>query len=253
MHEELKKCAQLFLAGNSLLGQAIADSQGFTKEQLIATIQPMLATEIQKSMVSVDAGSFIREDGVTITISAFQISNLPFTNRWWNIIDTDLNALVNDDLPKSNVSWDDVQAFISNLNQLTGQNYRLPTESEWEFAARGGNKSQGYLYAGSNNVDEVAWYKDNSKSKIQPVGLKNPNELGLFDMSGNVFEWCSDWHGDYRRKSQENPVGPSSGTMRILRGGSWNYSKVYCAVSHRNSTLPIYRYRNNGFRLVSNL
>jgi sulfatase modifying factor 1 len=250
MLEELKKCAQLFLSGEVVLGHAVAESQGFSKEQLIEAIEPILAEEILKSMTNVESGSFIREDGVVINLSAFQISKFQFTNRWWNIINTNLNALVNDDLPKNNVSWDDVQLFIEKLNKMTGRIYRLPTESEWEYAARGGNKSKGYVYAGSNDINEVAWYKDNSNSKLHPVAQKNPNELGIYDMSGNVFEWCSDWFGDYRRKSQDNPTGPSSGTARILRGGSWNYSKLYCSVSHRNSTLPIYRYRNNGFRLV---
>jgi formylglycine-generating enzyme len=104
----------------------------------------------------------------------------------------------------------------------SGRKYRLPTEAEWEYAARGGNRSQGYQYAGSNNLDEVAWYDSKEGSKTKPVKQKKPNELGLYDMSGNVWEWCSDWYGSYASHSATNPKGPSTGTSRVLRGGSWD-------------------------------
>ena len=144
--------------------------------------------------------------------------------------------------PVENVSWDDCQEFIKKLNQLTGKNFRLPTEAEWEFAARGGNKSQGYKYAGSNTIDDVAWYWDNMPSRTegeagfgtQAVGTKAPNELGLYDMSGNVSEWCQDWYGEYSSDAQTNPTGPSSGLDRILRDGCWYCNAVICRVSHRN-------------------
>ena len=163
-----------------------------------------------------------------------------------------------DNYPAYNVSWDDCQTFITRLNQLTGQSFRLPTEAEWEFAARGGNSSQGYKYAGSNTIDDVARYYDNSYALgssspdygAHPVASKSPNELGLYDMSGNVGEWCQDWYGSYSSSAQTDPVGPSSGSSRVLRGGSWNYSARYCRVSDRYNFSPSYRYYDDGLRLA---
>ena len=135
--------------------------------------------------------------------------------------------------PVDNVSWDDCQVFIARLNELTGQNFRLPTEAEWEFAARGGNKTQGYRYAGSNTADDVAWYEDNSGYITHRVGTKAPNELGLYDMSGNVYEWCQDWFGDYSAEAQVNPTGPDSGTERVARGGDFNWDETSVRLSGR--------------------
>ena len=160
--------------------------------------------------------------------------------------------------PVECVSWDDCQEFIAKLNDLTGLEFRLPTEAEWEYAARGGNKRQGYKYAGSNTIDEVAWYSDNAEDVgessrdygTHPVGTKAPNELGLYDMSGNVWEWCSDWYGSYTSSSQSNPTGPSSGSHRVYRGGSWGSIADGCRVSYRNRRTPDLRYNSLGFRLV---
>ena len=128
--------------------------------------------------------------------------------------------------------------------------YRLPTEAEWEYAARGGSKSRGYTYAGSNTVGEVAWYTDNSTRRTQPVGTKNPNELGLHDMSGNVWEWVWDWKGAYSASAQANPRGPSSGSHRVGRGGGWYFSASYTRAAYRGNFTPSERYRYVGFRLV---
>lgn len=123
--------------------------------------------------------------------------------------------------PVEYVSWNDCQEFIRKLNQITGRKFRMPTEAEWEFAARGGNKSQGYKYSGSNNHDDVAWYRDNSGNDgTHVVKTKKPNELGIFDMSGNVSEWCQDWYSEYTSEAQTNPKGPDRGTQRIYRGGN---------------------------------
>ena len=159
------------------------------------------------------------------------------------------------------MSWNDCQKFISKLNALTGKKFRLPTEAEWEFAARGGNKSKGYKYSGSNNIDEVAWYDGNSyegnasfmffkKRTTHPVATKSPNELGIYDMSGNVFEWCSDWYGSYSKSSQTNPKSSNSGSIRVGRGGSWLDIAGYCRVSNRYYGSPTYRCDYLGLRLA---
>jgi formylglycine-generating enzyme required for sulfatase activity len=148
------------------------------------------------------------------------------------------------------VSWDDCQGFIRKLNALTGENFRLPTEAEWEYAARGGNKSRGYKYAGSNNIYNVAWYDDNSGSQTHNVATKSPNELGLYDMSGNVWEWCQDWYGSYSSGSQMNPTGPTSGYYRVNRGGSWFSLAGLCRVSIRGRNGPASRHDFIGLRLA---
>ena len=153
-------------------------------------------------------------------------------------------------LPVENVSWYDCQTFIKRLNSYTGRNFRLPTEAEWEFAARGGNYSRHYKYSGSNDIDDVAWYIDNSNKRPHPVGTKQANELGLYDMSGNVGEWCSDWDGSYSSYSQTNPTGPNSGSFRVHRGGFWRYNARYCRTPERSSKTPDYCVNYIGLRLV---
>ena len=156
----------------------------------------------------------------------------------------------NSQRPVERVSWNDCQEFIKKLNQLTGKNFRLPTEAEWEYAARGGNKSQGYKYSGSNTIGNVAWYTDNSSSQTHDVKTKQANELGIYDMSGNVYEWCQDWYGDYSSSSQTNPTGPSSGSGRVRRGGGWHFSGAGgCRVSDRYCSNPDDGGINLGLRL----
>ena len=157
-----------------------------------------------------------------------------------------------DNLPVEQVSWNDIQTWISYLNEKEGINkYRLPTEAEWEFTARGGINSQDYTYSGSNTIDNVAWYSSNSGSTTHTVGTKGANELGIYDMSGNVWEWCEDWYGAYTSDAQTNPTGPSSGTYRVLRGGSWGgYVGVSCRVASRSGYGPADRVYAGGFRLL---
>ena len=160
--------------------------------------------------------------------------------------------------PAYYVSWNDCQDFIKKLNSITGENFRLPTEAEWEYAARGGNKSQGYKYAGSNTIDNVAWYWNNIPSQssgnagygTQNVATKLANELGIYDMSGNVWEWCQDRYGSYSSGSQTNPTGPVSGSRRVIRGGGWLNSARYCRVSYRINDAPEFRCSDLGLRLA---
>ena len=156
-----------------------------------------------------------------------------------------------DNLPVEQVSWEDiVERFIPALNRKTGRTFRLPTEAEWEYAARGGNKSRGYKYSGSNNIEEVAWYNGNSGGMTHPVKGKMANELGLYDMSGNVSELCQDWFGDYGAGAQTNPMGLVTGSDRVYRGGSWFNNAGYCRVTYRDYYTPSFRNFNLGFRLV---
>ena len=185
-----------------------------------------------------------------VTLGSYYIGKTEVTQALWEaVMGNNPSRFKGSNRPVECVSWDDCQSFIAKLNEKTGKKFRLPTEAEWEYAARGGNKSQGYQYAGSNNFDEVAWYGGNSGNQTHDVGTKRPNELGIYDMSGNVWEWCSDWYGDYNSASQTNPTGPSSGTYRVLRGGSWNYNVRLCRVSYRSYLNPANRINYCGLRL----
>ena len=190
----------------------------------------------------------------SVTLSDYYIGETEVTQELWEaVMGSNPSRLKDSTKPVENVSWNDCQEFIKKLNGLTGKNFRLPTEAEWEYAARGGNKSKGYKYSGSNNIDDVAWYGDNSSREPHPVGTKSPNELGIYDMSGNVWEWCSDWYGEnyYSSSSQTNPTGPTSGSYRVLRGGNWLNSARTCRVGYRWSDSPGSRiFLNGGFRLA---
>jgi formylglycine-generating enzyme required for sulfatase activity len=155
--------------------------------------------------------------------------------------------------PVEQVRWEDiVNTFLPKLKTMTGKSYQLPSEAIWEYAARGGKHHSPCQYAGSNKLKEVGWYDDNSHGSTQPVGKKLPNELGIYDMSGNVWEWCSDWYGSdyYKNSPTDNPKGPSSGSSRVLRGGGWVNSAQYCRSAYRYFLTPDYRSGTYGFRLV---
>ena len=229
-------------------------------------VQPnTLRNPAEPEMVLVQGGAFIMgctyEQGSDcydnekpnhqVTVSDFYIGKYEVTQRQWiEIMSNNPSNFKGDNLPVENVSWNEVQEFITRLNERTGQHYRLPTEAEWEYAARGGNQSKKYKYSGSNMILDVAWYADNSGSKTHPVGTKQPNELGIYDMSGNVWEWCYDWYGDYSSSSQTDPIGASSGSYRVNRGGSWGTDAGSVRVSDRYSIAPDFRYFSIGFRLA---
>ena len=204
-----------------------------------------------------------------VTLSDYYIGETEVTQALWQaVMGNNPSYFKGDNLPVENVSYNDVKEFMLKLNQKTGKTFRLPTEAEWEYAARGGKKSKRYKYSGSDNIDDVAWYHENSGNKrlnddtwnvyklynnncrTHPVKTKQPNELGIYDMSGNVREWCSDWYGDYTSKAQTNPQGPYSGSSRVNRGGSWYYFARFCRASNRNYDFLSILNRDLGFRLA---
>ncbi len=175
---------------------------------------------------------------VTLT-NDYYIGKYEVTQALWQaVMGSNPSFFKGTDLPVETVSWNDCQDFISKLNAMTGKRFRLPTEAEWEYAARGGKKSRGYLFSGSITLDDVAWYKENSGSKTHVVGTKQPNELGIYDMAGNVWEWCQDWKGSYSSSPQTNPTGAVSGSYRVCRGGSCLISAWYCRSSCRYNFTP---------------
>ena len=220
---------------------------------------------ISIDMVRVEAGTFTMgatsemEDPydwekpthqVTLT-NDYYIGKYEVTQALWKaVMGNNPSNFKGDNLPVEKVSWDDCQEFINKLNRITGKTFRLPTEAEWEYAARGGKKSRGYQYSGSNNISDVAWYSDNSGNMTNDVGSKQANELGIYDMTGNVWEWCQDRYGRYDSFSQVNPTGANSGSDRVYRGGSWSYTARYCRSSFRLRITSGYRRSFLGFRLV---
>ena len=193
-----------------------------------------------------------------VTLSDYYIGEVEVTQALWRAVMssnpswfTSSNGYTtNLNRPVERVTYTDCKSFITRLNQNTGMQFRLPTEAEWEYAARGGSRSRGYLYSGSNDIDEVAWYKDVSNDMTQVVGSKAPNELGLYDMSGNVEEWCNDWYDLYTEGAQTNPTGPTTGTYRVTRGGSWDQAFRTCRVTYRYDALVDTKSNHVGLRLA---
>ena len=186
-----------------------------------------------------------------VTLSSYYIGETEVTQALWKaVMGSNPSHFKGDNLPVEKVSWNDCQTFISKLNALTGKRFRLPTEAEWEFAARGGNQSRHTQFSGSSRIDDVAWYDGNSGSKTHPVKTKQPNELGIYDMMGNVWEWCQDWKGSYSSYAQTNPTGAGSGSSRVLRGGCWSNSPSFCRSSSRYGGTPGYPFNILGLRLV---
>ena len=189
----------------------------------------------------------------SVTLDGYYIGKCEVTQDLWEaVMGSNPSYFKGAQYPVEQVSWNDCQEFISRLNSLTGRTFRLPTEAEWEYAARGGNKSLHYKYSGSGNIGNVAWYYNNIGAlfSAHSVGTKTANELGIYDMSGNVCEWCSDWYGSYSAGAQTNPQGPSSGSRRVCRGGSWCLSADDCRVSNRNRNDPSSSSNSYGLRLV---
>ena len=186
-----------------------------------------------------------------VTLSSYYIGETEVTQALWQaVMGSNPSWFEGDELPVEKVSWNDCQTFISKLNALTGKRFRLPTEAEWEFAARGGNQSRHTPYSGSSRIDDVAWYYGNSDIKTHPVKTKQPNEFGIYDMTGNVWELCQDWYGSYSNYAQTNPTGAGSGSSRVCRGGGWYDSPGVCRSSRRNGIMSGYSDSGLGLRLV---
>ena len=188
----------------------------------------------------------------SVTLSDYYIGETEVTQELWQAVMGSNPSYFTGNMqrPVEKVSWDDCQTFITKLNELTGESFAIPTEAQWEYAARGGKSTKGYLYSGSNSIADVAWYTDNSSNTTHPVKSKSPNEVGLYDMSGNVLEWCADWYGSYSSTSQTNPVGPSTGSHRVLRGGGWSYGATYCRIANRRNYGPPSANGYSGLRLA---
>ena len=189
----------------------------------------------------------------SVTLSGYYIGKCEVTQELWEaVMGSNPSNFKGAQNPVESVSWNDCQEFVSRLNSLTGRTFRLPTEAEWEYAARGGNKSRHYKYSGSDNIDDVAWHDGNSGGSTHAVGTKAANELGIYDLSGNVWEWCSDWYGFYNEGAETNPQGPLSvyPPFRVLRGGSWGNDARGCRVSNRNLSGPGNSNGHSGLRLV---
>jgi formylglycine-generating enzyme required for sulfatase activity len=185
-----------------------------------------------------------------VTLSDYYIGKFEVTQKLWKaVMNNNPSKYVGDDRPVDSVSWNDCITFIERINALTGLSFSLPTEAQWEYAAKGGVFAEVFLYSGSDKAGSVAWFSKNTKA-TKNTGLKQPNALGLFDMSGNVGEWCMDYYGLYTNDSQENPTGPDTGTIRVTRGGDWYSDESKCRTSYRTGASPTGKYDDMGFRLV---
>lgn len=209
---------------------------------------------VEFKMIRVEGGTFTMGKGCNahqVTLSSYYIAETPVTQELWTkIMGRNPSYFKGNNFPVESVSWNDSLEFIMKLNLKTGKKFRLPTEAEWEFAARGGNKSKHYQYSGSNNLREIAWYELNSNNRTHSVKTMKANELGIYDMSGNVWEWCQDWFGHYGEGSQTNPTGPNYGYDRVNRGGAWNDAARLCVSSCRGYDAPLTHGTNLGFRLA---
>ena len=257
-----KLLKQLSVSGSGY-GGSTSPSRSSTQGDRITVSVP--GTSVSFEMVRVKAGSFTMgctseqsdcdNDETThrVTLTEdFYMGIYEVTQELWQaVMGTNPSNFKGSDRPVESVSWDDAQAFCRELSSVTGKTFVLPTEAQWEYAARGGHLApqQQPKYAGSFSVDAVAWYSGNSGSTTHPVGQKRANALGLYDMSGNVYEWCRDWYGSYGTSPQTEPTGPGSGSYRVLRGGSW-LGDAGVRVSYRGSGTPSHRGNGLGIRVV---
>ena len=260
---------QTMSISGTLTSNTASSSNGYASSSSVSSggneISIPVKNGITIDMVKVEAGTFMMGatsemenpyswekpvHQVTLT-NDYYIGKYEVTQALWqSVMGSNPSYFKGDNLPVETVSCDDCKEFISKLNRITGRKFRLPTEAEWEYAARGGKMSRGYQYSGSSNISDVAWYDGNSGSKTHPVGTKQANELGIYDMTGNVWEWCQDRYGSYVSSSQKNPTGTVRGSNRVYRGGGWDIFAWSCRLSCRNYGPPYFRYDYLGLRLV---
>ena len=253
----------------AILNESASDDEGTilvgsvktVSEPIINQAMSPVIKELIDNMVFVEGGIFNMgrkvkwyedsdEDEHEVILSSFSINKYQVTQKEWvTVMNYNPSLIKGDNLPVTNVSWDDCMSFIHKLNVITGKKFRLPTEAEWEYAARGGNKTKGYKYAGSDESGVVCWCFFNSNNSTHEVGSKQPNEVGLYDMSGNVWEWCLDYYGVYSKFDNENPRGPSAGVSRVIRGGCYQSDYKRCSVYTRGRLYPELKQRHTGFRL----
>lgn len=275
-----KKCVEL---AGELTGEKTSTNSSYTSRPSLSNTSGRTDLSFKVGNVSFkmifvkggtfQMGSYSGDDDEkpvhSVTVSDFYMGEFEVTQALWKEV---MGTSIYQQRDKANTSWPtrgvgadypmyyvnhtEAEEFCGRLNQRLrsqlpdGYVFALPTEAEWEYAARGGNKSNAYTYSGSNYLSDVGWYTDNSSSSTHMVGSKRANELGLYDMSGNVYEWCSDWYGSYSSSAQADPQGPYSGSYRVLRGGSWDCGASRCRVSLRGDNTPSYRFNRSGFRLA---
>lgn len=238
-------------------------------DQTIEEVQtqklPQPIMELIHDMVRVEGGTFTMgatpeqgedafEDEMPahkVTLSTFSIGRYPITqDQWEAVMGNNPSHFKGEKRPVESVSWFDCQEFAKKLSEMTGRHFRLPTEAEWEYAARGGKKGKRYKFSGGHILEQIGWYNENSGNISHEVGKKSPNELGLYDMSGNIWEWVQDWKGDFTEGDQVNPTGPETGIERVCRGGGWNREIDRARVSYRGDDQPTLRYCSLGLRIV---
>ena len=259
----------LFLILFFALGQIPRGMASVSSKEIMAPDEDFIETAfgINMKMMYVEGGEFLMggtpeqgEDAYDdekpihkVALDAYYIGAFEVTQgQWEKVMGTNPSYFTKgEDYPVERVSWEDAQAFCRELSRKTGRKYSLPTEAQWEYAARGGKKNESTKYSGSSSIDSVGWYCDNTNQGTYPVGQKHPNALGIYDMSGNVREWCQDWYGEnyYADSPLTNPTGPSTGFERVMRGGSWFFNARSCRVSQRGYTNPNLHIALNGFRL----
>ena len=244
--EDVQTSASNQNGGNGSSDNGNGGTPAFDGEDKVFTVNG-----VSFKMIAVKGGTFQMgsDDGFEtekpvhqVTLSDYYIGETEVTQELWTAVmgSNPSHFTGNMQRPVELVTWNDCQTFISRLNELTGETFRLPTEAQWEYAARGGNKAEGRLYSGSDAIDDVAWYDGNYGGMTHPVKTKAPNELGIYDMSGNVYEWCSDRYGPYSSDAQTDPTGPArGGSDRVCRGGSWSHNATRCRVANRGYYTPM--------------
>lgn len=236
-----------------------------TIEEVPTQMLPQPIMELIHDMVRVEGGTFTKgatpeqgedafEDEMPahkVTLSTFSIGRYPITqDQWEAVMGNNPSHFKGEKLPVESVSWFDCQEFAKKLSEMTGRHFRLPTEAEWEYAARGGKKGKRYKFSGGHILEQIGWYNENSGNTSHEVGKKSPNELGLYDMSGNIWEWVQDWKGDFTEDDQINPTGSETGIERVCRGGGWNREIDRARVSYRGDDQPTLRYCSLGLRIA---